>query len=214
MYKLIIFDVDGTIADTDKVILKTYIELYKKFLPNKKIDKKKIITFSGPPLKETLINEFPSYDIDFMVSEYKKTSRKNYILYLKSFRNCKDILLKLKNDGYILALATSKYREATEFTLKLLGFEGIFEYIVCGDEVKHPKPAPDSIEKILQISGFSKSESLFVGDTIYDILCAKSSKVNIAIMSFKKRELSEEYKPDYITNSYKKLYDYIVDYGK
>lgn len=214
MYKFLIFDVDGTIADTDKVILKTYKELYKKYEPKVKISKKKILTFSGPPLNDTLTKEFPDYDIDFITKEYKRISKINYLHYLKSFHNCKKILLKLKNDGYILAIATSKYLDATKFSLDIMKFNDIFDYMVCGDEVRHNKPSPDCIIKLLEKSGFNKEETLFIGDTIYDLECAKGYGVNCAIMSFKKRDLTSKYRPDFKTKSYKKLYNYIINYGK
>lgn len=215
MYKFLIFDVDGTIADTDEVILRTYIELYKKYEPHVKISKKKILTFSGPPLKETLTREFPDYDLDFINSEYKRISSVNYLHYLKTFKNCREILLKLKKEGYTLALATSKYVDATNYNLGILKFDGIFDYMVCGDEVEHNKPAPDCIIKLLEKTGFKKEETLFIGDTIYDLECAKGYGVNCVIMRFKNRDLSmSKYVPDYKAKTYKKLYNYIINYGK
>lgn len=214
MYKFLIFDVDGTIADTDKVILKTYKELYKKYEPKVKISKKKILTFSGPPLNDTLTKEFSDYDIDFITKEYKRISKINYLHYLKSFPKCKKILLKLKNEGYILAIATSKYLDATNFSLDIMKFNNIFDYMVCGDEVSHNKPSPDCIIKLLEKSGFNKEETLFIGDTIYDLECAKGYGVNCALMTFKNRDLTSKYRPDFKAKSYKKLYNYIINYGK
>ena len=68
MYKLIIFDMDGTIADTDKVIVKSYLELYKIYKPNDIPSVEKIRTFSGPPINKTLTEEFPHLELDFINS--------------------------------------------------------------------------------------------------------------------------------------------------
>ncbi|MEG1565421.1 MAG: HAD hydrolase-like protein, partial [Bacilli bacterium] len=65
-YKLLIFDVDGTLADTDKMLIETYRTLYELYSPNVKLDESKVIGFSGPPLRETLSTEFPLYDPEFM----------------------------------------------------------------------------------------------------------------------------------------------------
>ena len=84
-YSLLIFDVDGTIADTDDVIVNTYIDLYKIYKKDSPIDIKKFKTFSGPPLNETLRNEFPMLSYDYIYSEYKRISKDNYPKYIKSF---------------------------------------------------------------------------------------------------------------------------------
>ena len=81
MYKLIIFDMDGTIADTDKVIVKSYLELYKIYKPNDIASVDKIRTFSGPPINKTLTEEFPHLELDFIKKEYRRISKGNYIKY-------------------------------------------------------------------------------------------------------------------------------------
>lgn len=214
MYKLIIFDMDGTIADTDKVIVKSYLQLYKMYRPDYKPQIKKIKTFSGPPLNETLSNEFPHLELDFIRNEYKRISRQNYIKYLKTFTFCREFLTKLKKKGYIISIATSKILEGTKFSLQLLKFNHLFDYMVCADTIDVPKPAPNCVYKIMEHYGVSKEETLFVGDTWYDYKCARAAGVNVAIMTFMKREFNEEFNPDFKTNSFKKLLKYIENYGK
>lgn len=214
MYKLIIFDMDGTIADTDKVIVKSYLELYKMYRPDYKPSIKKIKTFSGPPLNETLSKEFPHLELDFIKKEYKRISKQNYIKYLKTFRFCREFLEILKEKGYKISIATSKIEEGTHFSLKLLNFEHLFDFIVCADTIDVPKPAPNCVFKIMDHYGISKEETLFVGDTHFDYKCARAAGVNVAIMTFMKREFNEDFNPDFKTNSFKKLLKYIENYGK
>lgn len=214
MYKLIIFDMDGTIADTDKVIVKSYLELYKLYRPDYKPSIKKIKTFSGPPINETLTREFSHLELDFIKGEYRRISKGNYIKYLKTFRFCRKILTFLKEKGYHISIATSKLLSGTRFCLELLNFDHLFDYIVCADTIDVPKPAPNCIFNIMNHYGVSKEETLFVGDTLFDYKCAKSAGVNVAIMTFMKREFGEDFNPDFKTNSYRKLLKYILNYGK
>lgn len=215
MYKLIVFDFDGTIADTDKVIVESYLELYKKFKPASfKPSIRKIKTFSGPPIEKTMAEEFPDKTVEFMISEYRKVSRGNYIKYLKTFKNCREIIEKLKQEGYKIALATSKLTPSTMFSLELLHFEDLFEMIVCGDSVAKQKPAPDCLFKIMDHFGVKNSETLFVGDTMYDYNCAQNANVDVAIMQFKKRDFPEDAKPQKVCKSYINLYNYIKNHGK
>jgi pyrophosphatase PpaX len=205
---------DGTIADTDKVIVKSYLELYKIYRPDYKPSIKKIKTFSGPPLNETLSKEFPNLELDFIKKEYKRISKQNYIKYLKTFRFCKEFLEILKEKGYKISIATSKIEEGTHFSLKLLNFEHLFDFIVCADTIDVPKPAPNCVFKIMDHYGISKEETLFVGDTHFDYKCARAAGVNVAIMTFMKRVFNEDFNPDSKSNSFKKLLKYIENYGK
>ena len=214
MYKLIIFDFDGTIANTDKVIIKNYLQLYKMHAPNVKPSIDKIRTFSGPPIEETMAREFPDKTVDFMISEYRKVSKNNYIKYIKTFRNCRQTLKKLKENGYFIAIATSKKTESTRFSMELLKFNELFELVVTADDVVNKKPACDCLDKCREFYGVNREETLFVGDTNYDYKCARNSGVNVALMTFFKRPLEEGITPEFTTNSFKKLYKYIENYGK
>ena len=86
--------------------------------------------------------------------------------------------------------------------------------MVCADTIDVPKPAPNCVYKIMDYYGVTKEETLFVGDTHYDYQCARAAGVNVAIMTFMKREFNEEFNPDFKTNSFKKLLKYIENYGK
>lgn len=214
MYKLIIFDMDGTIADTDKVIVKSYLELYKIYKPNDIPSVEKIRTFSGPPINKTLTEEFPHLELDFIKKEYRRISRGNYIKYIKSFRFCRECLTILKKKGYKISIATSKLESGTRFCLELLKFDHLFDFIVCADTIDVPKPAPNCVYEIMNHYGVSKEETLFVGDTVFDYKCAKAAGIDVAIMTFMKRHFDEDFAPDFVTNSYRKLLKYIEKHGK
>ena len=73
-YDVILFDMDGTIANTDRLILESFYKLYDKFNNGVRRSDEEIYYFSGPPIKETLKVEFPEYahfNID-MPSEYNR----------------------------------------------------------------------------------------------------------------------------------------------
>ena len=67
--KLILFDFDGTLLDSDQMIVVTFQQLYALYKKDNIFDLKKVLTFSGPPIKETLKNEFPDIDQDFIFNE-------------------------------------------------------------------------------------------------------------------------------------------------
>ena len=46
-YNVILFDVDGTLVNTDELIYQTFVELYKKYIPHKKVERKDTLYFSA-----------------------------------------------------------------------------------------------------------------------------------------------------------------------
>ena len=85
-YKLYLFDLDGTLLDSDPMLVETFHYLYKKYKPEGYvIDDKKITTFSGPQIRDTLKKEFPEQDQQLMLDEWRKESGKNYPIFTKLF---------------------------------------------------------------------------------------------------------------------------------
>lgn len=206
-YKLLIFDVDGTLTDTDKMLIETYKTLYSIYRPNYLYTEEHIKTFSGPPIMETLEKEFPDEDPNFMLSEYKKYSRPNYIKYVTAFDNTREVLLKLKENGYILTIATSKMHQATLFTLDLINLNDIFDFFLASDDLIKVKPDRECVDKIREKYNVSQNETLFIGDTKYDVYTAKNAGVDCLIMTFKNRALPDDATPKYFASSMGDLYN-------
>ena len=61
-YKVLLFDLDGTLCDTDEMIVQTMYAIYKDYKPTKERTREELYYFSGPPIRETLKNDFPNYD--------------------------------------------------------------------------------------------------------------------------------------------------------
>ena len=189
MYKLVLFDFDGTILDSDGMIVATFIELYKKFKPGYEATIEHMLTFSGPPIKETLKKEFPELDQDFIYKEYQKVSTKNYDLYIKLFPGVEGLLLKLRSLGVPYGLVTSKSRDATNYAFSLLGIEGYFDFSVCSNEVKNVKPNPEGIRLAMKHFSIKNPKNvLYIGDGIIDYLTAKAANVDFGLVSYSPRK--------------------------
>ena len=68
-YKLILFDIDGTIANTDELIFASLNVLYGKYRNGVRTPESKMIYFSGPPMYDTLDKEFPGQDTEMLLEE-------------------------------------------------------------------------------------------------------------------------------------------------
>lgn len=178
MYKLIIFDLDGTLLDTSRTI---------RSVLNASLQK-----FSLPPISLEKTKEFVGNGARKLVEcavEDKKLTEAVYADYSQNFANSSNELTALYDgaeealsgflkSGIRLALVTNKPERATmrayEEFLSKFGF-----YAVIGQNAQTPlKPDPQSTLKIIQSSGLKKEECLFVGDGETDVITAANAGID------------------------------------
>ncbi len=210
MVKLLIFDMDGTLVDTDEVLYQTWSELFRLYKPKDYvIDREFIRGFSGPPIEKSIARAFPEKDPNFILKEYRNRTAKYYDNYLKFFPNEKDVLTKLFNEDYILTISTSKNRPMAEKCLKLFGVLDYFKDMITSSEDVPHKPDPTSINLLIDKYKVKKEEALMVGDTSFDALAATNANVKSVLLKLCPRIYEKDKMPTYFVSSYLELYDLI-----
>ena len=205
-YSVLLFDLDGTVADTDQMIVETMNILYDLYMDGKRTPVEEIYYFSGPPIYDTLNKEFPNQDMEFMHSEFRRVSVSLYPKTVKPYPDCKEVLLSLKKKGYKLGIITNKIHSSTLLCLKLIGLEGIFDSLVCYDDVDNPKPHGEPIDKAMKELGvFDLSKVLYIGDNKLDILTAENAHVDSALVTWGPRKVDKSLKPTIFIDSFKDL---------
>jgi HAD superfamily hydrolase (TIGR01662 family) len=175
---LIIFDLDGVLLDSIKVMefawKKTLITLktnnkppffkYKKLigLPFFSILKK--LNFTKKEFKK--IKFFYNKFSIFYTNKYKLKIKNHYI----------NVLRKLKKNKIKICIFTSKSKSRTLRIIKNSKFK--FDYVVTADDVLYGKPNPHGINIILKKFKISKKKSIYIGDTMYDLLAAKKAGID------------------------------------
>lgn len=213
MYKIIAFDMDGTLINSDVLIYKTWEELFLTF-KNKDyvIDKKRTQSYSGPKLEDSIFDAFPEYDQKFMLEQYKERTKKYYKSDLSIFKNTKKVLTLLKNKGYQLAIVTSKNREMTEYSLKKCHIFNLFSFLVCSDDVTKTKPDPEGMYLLLNHFNVSNKDVLFIGDTEFDYLTSKYASIDCILMTMCERNFKSTIIPLNYAKDYNELYKEILFY--
>ena len=211
--KNIIFDFDGTLADTSKLIVATM--------------QKSILDYGLPfrneeQIKATIgvrLEEIPSilWPLFTGIGEpFATIYRKNFEelkdkIPVTLFRGVKETLSKLKEGGYKMAIATSRSHRSVEELTKQLGIRDCLAYLLGGNDVSEGKPNPESIFKILSEMDWKKDETMMVGDMAIDILMGKNAEIKTCGVTYgngKTLEL-EETGADYIISDFSKLADII-----
>ncbi len=176
MYKLIVFDIDGTLVDTKYSICKGLQNLvFKKLGKKYPLEDLEFAFGSGGP--ETL--ESLGLKEENLADWLEEVSSLSHTIH--PFDGIKEMLADIHAKGIALGIASSKYREELDYTLGAHGILKYFQHIVCFDDVENPKPHPEPIYKAADMAGVSTKDILFIGDTEYDIDCAKNSGVDFAL---------------------------------
>lgn len=90
-------------------------------------------------------------------------------------------LSALKEDGFLIALATNDERKDTEAILSHLGMEGLFDIILCRGEVHPPKPHPETVFTICRKLSIPPHETVMVGDSVTDMMMGKRAGAALTV---------------------------------
>lgn len=168
-YKLIVFDLDGTLLDTSKGIFNSvrYAEKQMGFKPIKTTDLKK---FVGPPPKEMYasiynVNERKAQQAAQFHREY---GRKYAIYEAEVYKGIPELLEMLQRHNCKLAVATLKSQKIAEEILEYYGIKKYFDSIVGMNEEESLTKAQTIMKAMEEVGLFNKQETLMVGDSMYD----------------------------------------------
>lgn len=209
-YDLVLFDLDGTLADTDKLIIETMYYLYDKYRDGIRTPLEQIYYFSGPPIKETLEKEFPNMDSDKLTQEFADISLPFYEKYVTLFPHALETLNYLKNQGIKLGIVTSKSHNNTLHCLKVLNLLDLIPNFVAADDVKNIKPDPEGIFFLMNYFSIKNKEKvLYIGDNKSDYLAAKNAGIDVALVTWGPRKIDYSLNPNYWLNDFIDLEDIV-----
>lgn len=175
--KAIIFDFDGTLADTLPICFYAFQAVFKEF-DNIEVTSDEIKAMFGPSetgiIRENLINLNHDQAIELY---YEKYSEKHRELVFDN-EQINELLLQLKRDGYKLGIVTGKARRSLLISLECLNMSDLFDVIITGDDVDTPKPHPEGVNKALEYLNIKNTEAIFLGDSEADILAGKQAGVH------------------------------------
>jgi pyrophosphatase PpaX len=194
----ILFDLDGTLIDTNELIISTFLHTLSKFYPNR-YQREDVLPFLGPTLHDTF-GAMDAERVEEMVADYRKYNVENHDLMVKEFEGVFETVEALQEKGYKLAIVTTKREDVSLKGLRLTKLDRFFDVIVAYDHVKKVKPDPEPIMLALQKLGSTPEETLMVGDNFHDILAGKNAGTKTAgvAWSIKGRDYIAKYKPDFI----------------
>ncbi|MET9227246.1 HAD family hydrolase [Lentzea sp. NPDC003310] len=174
MNRCAIFDLDGTLIDTPRGLVTTFAAVFAQLdLPT--VDSATIRGTIGLPLPSAFAKLLGVPEDDPVVTScaglYRPTFRRVVLPAATQlvFRGVYDGLRSLREDGFVLAVATNRLIAQAEELLTAAGLRDEFAVVVGSDQVAKPKPDPESGLVVLRRLGVSAQDAVMVGDTTYDI---------------------------------------------
>ncbi|MBI3486000.1 HAD-IA family hydrolase [Candidatus Daviesbacteria bacterium] len=206
-FKAILFDVDGTLLDTDEWVFEAFNYSLKKhnLAP---ITKKQLNSLMGNILKDCYKILAPNGDL-ISLCEAHETYQNSRLNLIKAFPKSRKTLKTLKKSGIKLAAVSSRYANLIE-TLKVGKLYEFLEVVISADDVKNPKPHPEPLLLALKKLNVEVKDALMVGDTHIDILAGKAAKVKTAAVTygFFGKEIAKQ-NPDFLLDNLEQLLEII-----
>ena len=190
MIKGIVFDFDGTLANTLPVIFACYDYSTEKVL-GKKADRAPFIETFGQPLYVCLTSIFGEEKGSRICDEYRAYQEIHHDELIRPFPGVKETLEHLRQMGIPMAVVTSKSTPTCLRGAKCLGIADFFVSVIGADQVTHPKPDPEPTRIALEKLGTKPEETLCIGDAPYDIISGKTAGCCTAAVEYTQFDLKK-----------------------
>jgi len=196
--KVIVFDFDGTLADTFNAIVRIANRLaddfgYKPLMPSdiekvRNLSARQIIHESGVPL----------FKIPFLLKRIQSELRKD-IEFLHPVPGIPDLLKELTRQEIMLGILTSNSKDNVEDFLKIHGLDGFFNFIYSEPSIFGKSHA---LKRLIDYHDFPPQSLMYIGDETRDI--AASKKINIKVIAvswgFNSSDVLINYNPNFLVN--------------
>ncbi|MDR1388188.1 MAG: HAD-IA family hydrolase [Propionibacteriaceae bacterium] len=174
-WPIVLFDFDGTVADTIEVIVTGYQHALRTVV-GREWDETEVRGWIGTTLDESLGQAAPE-QAERLIAEYHAWSRQNTDRLVRNYPGVPSLIWDLVAAGARCGIVTSRRRVSTDHILALLGLERLLPVLVADGDVERAKPDPEPVLAALEALGAEPEQAVFVGDTNFDLRAAQAAGV-------------------------------------
>ncbi len=182
----VFFDLDGTLADTVELILRSYRHTMGQHLGEVPPDERWISTLGTPLVKQLRAFARDEAEAEAMLETYSVFQRRIHDEMVRPFPGAIEVIGTLARHGARLAVVTSKRRVVARRTMEVCGLWDRVELLVSADDVLRGKPDPEPVRQALGALGLEDAPDkvLFVGDSPFDIRAGRGAGTTTAAVGW------------------------------
>lgn len=215
MIDTVVFDFDGTIMDTNNVIIQSWQHTYRT-IRGREGDLGYIMNTFGEPLEDSMRNAFPEVPMEESVAIYRDFHRERFYDMIELFPGVEEMLARLKDEGYKVGLATSRLRVTAYQGLEKYDLFKYFDTVLTVEESVKPKPDPELLLNTLAKMKSEPQTSAMTGDTRLDIACANRAGATSILVGWTealagktKEDFTGDEVPDHIIQTPAEIFEVI-----
>lgn len=210
MIETVLFDLDGTIIDTNELIISSFMHVFEKG-PKGPLTREGIIPHMGTTLEYQLQTFSGLEDVTPLVPLYRSYNQQHHDDMVQPFPYVNEVVEWLHAQGISMGIVTTKIRPSTLMTLEKFNLDKYMSVVVTVNDVENPKPHPEPVLTAIKSIGCNPETTLMVGDSSVDIQSAKAAGVKAAgvAWSLKGEQMLREYGADYILKDMRDIYTII-----
>lgn len=184
-YKLLVFDWDGTLMDSEARIVSCLTMTFSDvgLAPPPREALLNVIGLGLPEAFRALAPDEGSDKIGQLIERYRYHFLSDHHAPATLFAGARETLEALDRDGYLLAVATGKGRRGLDRSLEETGCGPLFAVTRCADETAS-KPDPRMLLEVMDVAGVWPHETLMIGDTEYDMQMARNAGAAALAVSY------------------------------
>ncbi|MEK5233188.1 pyrophosphatase PpaX [Lysinibacillus sp. FSL K6-0232] len=209
--KALLFDFDGTLLNTNDLIIQTFMHVLNERFPGQ-YSPKDCLKFIGPSLKQTFSDIAPGEE-DALMAKYRAWNIEHHDELVTQYPNVVSTLEQLKELGIRLAIVSTKRNDMIDRGLSVLGAAQLFDVRIGTDDVKNVKPDPEPVLLALERLGVDKEDAIMIGDNSHDIEAGHHAGVRAAGVAWaaKGEAYLQQFKPDYMLQHMTDLLDIVKE---
>lgn len=195
--RCLIFDLDGTLADTTELILHSFRETFRVAGIPAPSDAE-FLAQIGRPLTRQMA-DFDPGRADELVALYQEAYERAHDELALPFPGVREALEVLTERGYSLGIVTSKRDFTARQALEFFRLEPFFSVVVTANDTQRHKPDPEPLFEAMRRLGAEPAETTYIGDSTHDLKCAHAAGVAAGAVAWSpfEREALEAEEPDY-----------------
>lgn len=201
----VLFDFDGTIADTNELISESHYRVVEEYFPGR-FQRDKMQSFNGPSLDD-IYSHLDNFKKEEMIKKYRDYMMEMHDDAITMFPGIKELLVTIHDSGIKVGIVSAKRKDILQQGVRVLEIEPYVDTLIGFGDYQKSKPNPESILLALDKLNATPSEAMMVGDNYHDIEAGNSAGTQSVFVEWSEKSVESilPYQPDFIVSNSKEL---------